>query len=173
MRIIALGVSLCLVACQKPAPAAPDAPAAPVQPHGLRVPSTKCELTLPEGWKRNPVPMPDHILEALKLEERSSIIVREAIDTTLEPAVAAEKKRVEAAWNQQHGFALVREAPLGKGTLLVYRWQPSATAGSFARHLVALLPAGGKVVLVLAEQPESTPEDALVTALSTLSCSPK
>ncbi len=169
--------ALLLVGCTEKNGAAPDAgtsPPASVLPPGFRAPTIKCVFEMPSGWTLSASPMPDQIAEMIatapKLHGR--MVLREAIAADVSEAAEAQKQRTQASWGAQPDFTLLREDPMGEGRLLAYQWrrQPSAPV---ERHLIAVLPIEGKVVLASVDDDGATAEAQLLATLSTLKCSPK
>ena len=163
--------ALLFVGCTEKTGAAPDAS---TSPPGFRAPTIKCVFELPSGWTLSASPMPDHIAEMIatapKLHGR--MVLHEAIAADVSEAAQAQKQRTQAAWGAQPDFTLLREDPMGEGRLLAYQWrrQPSAPV---ERHLIAVLPIVGKVVLASVDDDGATAETQLLATLSTLKCSPK
>ena len=149
----------------------PEAPAAPVIPHGFRAPTLRCQLEVPAAWKISNSPMPDHVLEMIANAPnlRGRMVIREAVEQAVDDAVAAQKERTQAAWGTQADFALLREEPLGQGKLVVYRWRRQGSA-PMDRHLIAALPIESRVVLAFIDDDGTTPESHLLGSLGTLRC---
>jgi hypothetical protein len=68
----------------------PPSPGVPWQPHGLRLPTVRCDFDLPAGWTRSGHPMPDHIAELFA--PKLTVIVEERV----EPGLAEARERVLA-----------------------------------------------------------------------------
>lgn len=161
-----MGLLLLLCAC--PDKRAPDA-GATLPPYP--VPTLKCTLIEPAGWKVSSSPMPDHVLEMLATAPklRGHLVIREAADLTIASATEEAKLRTTAAWGTQPDFTMLREDPFGEGRLVAYQWRPQATA-PIERHLIAVLPVENKVLLVWVDDDGETPERVLLASIATLKC---
>jgi hypothetical protein len=179
--VIALVVGA--AACARAEPSAPGraasapAPAVPWQPHGLRVPTTRCEFALPEGFARSTAPMPDHIAELTKPTSSgiATIVVAERVEADL----PAASERVRAYWAAgpltQAGAAVARDEALTDAS--VPGWALSLRTGAASeRHeeLVVLLAfEHAPVVEVVARHAvdDAASRDAVLALANSLRCS--
>lgn len=139
-----------------------------------RAPTLKCTLVEPSGWQLSTAPMPDHVLELLATAPklRGHLVIREALEPSVAAASEEAKRRTTAAWGGQPDFTLLREDPFGEGRLIAYQWRPQ-TSAPVERHLVAVLPVEGAVLLVLVDDDGDTPEASLLASIGTLKCQAK
>lgn len=168
-RFVVLLSALVLSACEKNK-------VVDAEPRGPPPPMTtlKCTVLMPSGWTASASTMPDHVAEAIANAPnlRGILVAREATESTVAEATESAKQRTLASWKSRPDFTLLREVPLGEGRLLAFQWRPQPSA-PIERHLVAVLPNTGKILIVLIDDDGSTPEAHLLGAVTTMKCVPR
>lgn len=168
---------LALAGCDKKgaqSAASPTAPAVPWQPHGLRVPTLRCDLTAPSGWSRHGSPMPDHIAELTSGDRRSVIIVGQRVEPELAAAREAALSYYRSGLLTAPGSALLSDAPLAgaaaPGHRLSLRSGPSG-AGRIEAVIVLAFP-GQPLVEIVArhEESDAAAADSVLSLARSLRC---
>lgn len=169
---------LSLAGCEKkgtPLAGPSPAPAVPWQPHGLRVPTLRCELTPPSGWSRHPSPMPDHIAELSSGEGRSVLIVGQRVEPELVAAREAALVYYRSGLLTAPGSALLLDAPIegaaAPGHRLSLRTGPSGP-GRIETAIFLAFP-GQPLVEIVAryEESDATAADSVLSFARSLRCS--
>lgn len=151
------------------------APAVPWQPHGLRVPTLRCELTAPSGWSRHGSPMPDHIAELSAADHRSTIIVGQRVEPELAAAREAALAYYRSGLLTAPGSAILEDTPLpgaaAPGHRLSLRTGPSG-AGRIETVIFLAFP-GQPLVEIVARHEESDAQaaDSVRSLARSLRCS--
>jgi hypothetical protein len=112
-RVITTVLVFATPACDKKQSAATTpAPSVPWQPHGLRVPTVRCDFATPTGWTRSDSPMPDHIAELYTSGHKSVAILSQRVEPELASAQARVLAYYRSGFLTAAGAKILEDAPL-------------------------------------------------------------